>query len=107
MSDLFDELNTSLNRDIIPSILRILKDPKHKISENLNRLLNDPKLTLNDILEKFINNKEDNITYSNNENIKDISSKNIKTENDYLNLLDRLNSIQENLEQIKIYLSDK
>ena len=110
MSDLFGDFNKILKKDLFPLLVKYLKDPSKKITYNINNILNDPHIFLTDIFEKVSKNKDRNVNkgdYKDIENINDIESS-LDNENDeYDELLKRLNVIEENMVQLEKILKDK
>ena len=110
MSDLFGDFNKILKKDLFPILVKYLKDPNKKITYNINNILNDPHIFLTDIFEKVSKNKDRNVNqgdYKDIENINDLESS-LDNENDeYDELLKRLNVIEENMVQLEKILKDK
>ena len=107
MSDIFDNFSKILKKDLVPILVKYFKDPNNKISDNLSEFIQDPQTLLTDIYEKFSRNKniDNNQTnYSDSENINTID---IIVDDEYDELLQRLNLIQENMIQIEKILKDK
>jgi len=105
MSDLFDDFNKILKKDLVPILLKYFKDPNNKITDNLNDFLNDPQTSLNEIFEKFsINKNIDNNQRNDMENISNIDS---LIDDEYDELFKRLILIEENMIQIAKILEDK
>ena len=101
MSDLFDDFNKILNKDLFPFLVKYLKDPNNKISYSINNIMNEPNVFLTDIFEKFSKNKDYNVNqrdYTNCENLND---------DEYDDLLKRLVVIEENMNQLEKILKDK
>ena len=107
MPELFDDFNKIFKKDLIPILVKYLKDPNNKITDNLNNLLNDPKTVLTDIFEKLsINNDIDN-KQSNYTDIENLTEIDLAIDDDYSNLFKRLTLIEENMIQIEKILKDK
>ena len=107
MPDPFDDLNRILKEDLLPLVVKYIKDPNNKIADNLSDFLNDPKTLLIDIVEKFSRNKDtdhNQIKYRDVENMTDIDS---AVDNEYDDLLSRLILIEENMMQIEKILKDQ
>ena len=105
MSDFFDELNNSFNKEFIKDFLKYVKDPNNKISDNLIKFLNDSKISINEILVNFINQKDNlqsDLEYKNSDNNLSVSPLQKK---DYNDLLNRLQRIQENMIHMENYLN--
>ena len=103
MSDLFDDFSKILKQDLVPILFKYIKDPNNKINENLN----NTQTSLTDIFEKFLRNKN---IYNNQRNSSDNENKidiNPSIDNEYDDLLKRLNVIEENMIQIQKILKDK
>ena len=107
MSDLFDDLNKILKKDIVPILAKYFKDSDNKITDNLNEFLNDPKTLLADILEKFSNNKDIDNNQANFTDIENATDINPTYDSKYDELLKRLILIEENMMQIEKTLKDK
>ena len=101
MSDFIDDLNKAFKKDLVPFLVKYIKDPDIKISENVSNILNNPEAFFNDIFRKFSKTKE-NITtskdYSDIENIIDIDE---GSDIEYEDLYIRLKIIEENLMQMQ------
>ena len=107
MSDIFDDFNKILKKDLLPILVKYFKDPNNKIAYNLNDFLNDPQILLTDILEKFSRNKDiyrNQTNYTDIENVTDIDP---PFQDEYDELLKRLIFIEENMIQIEKILKDK
>ena len=107
MSDLFDDLNKILKKDIVPILAKYFKDSDNKITDNLNEFLNDPKTLLADILEKFSNNKDIDNNKTNFTDIVNVTDIDPAYDSKYDELLKRLILIEENMKQIEKTLKDK
>ena len=107
MSDLFDDFNKILKKDLVPILAKYLKDPNNKISENINDFLNDQRILLNDVFEKFSKNKDDKIYQSNYKDIENITDIDASNDFEYDELFKKLISIEENMIQIEKILKDK
>ena len=101
MSELFDDLNKTLKKDLIPILIKYLKDPNNKIADNLNDFMYDPQIFLKDILEKVLKNKNND---NNQENFTDIDP---VLDDEYDELLNRLILIKENMKCIEKVLKEK
>tara|TARA_Y100001978_G_C23586739_1_gene381737 strand:+ start:361 stop:672 length:312 start_codon:yes stop_codon:yes gene_type:complete len=95
MSDLLDEFNKVLKKDLVPFVVQYFKDPSNIMSENLNEIFE--KFSRN----KDIDNQRNNIDF---ENLADVE---LDSDDEYDELLKRLILIQENMIQIKKILKDK
>ena len=107
MSDIFDDFNKILKKDLIPILAKYFKDPNNKINENLNDLLNNPRILLTDIFEKFSvykDNDSNKAKYKDIENLTDIQE---SIDNEYEDLFKRLIEIEKNMIQIENILKEK
>ena len=107
MSDLFDDLNKILKQDLLPLMVKFIKDPNNKITENFNDFLNDPQTLFTDIVEKFSRNKDihnNQRSYKDIENITDIDP---SFDNEYNDLFQRLIVIEENMIELEKILKEK
>ena len=107
MSDIFDDFKKLLKKDLVPILVQYFKDPNNKITDNLNDFLNNPQIFLKDIFENFSKNKNyenKQESYTDIENVTNIDPTN---DNEYDDLLKRLNLIEENMIQIEKILKDK
>ena len=108
MSDIFEDLNKILKKDLIPILVNYFKDPNNKkITDNLNDLINDPQATLTNIFEKFSKNKDDSNNQVNYSNIKNVTDIGPVIEDEYDDLLKRLIIIEENMLQMAKALKEK
>ena len=101
MSDFFDNFNKILKKDLTSILAKYFKDPNNKINESLNDLFNDPQSIVNNIKEKFSRIKdidENQTNYDVTENVKNIDP---ICDDEYVELLNRLTSIEENLIQFE------
>ena len=107
MPDIFDDFNKTLKKDLVPILVKYLKDPNNKIPNNINDFLNDPRIFLNDIFEKITQNKDNDTNQTNYTNIENITDTDASLDDDYEDLLKRLALIEENMIQIEKILKDK
>ena len=108
MTDIFEDLNKILKKDLVPILVKYFKDPNNKkITDNLNDLLNDPQATLTNIFEKFSKNKDDYNNQVNYSDIKNVTDVDPVIENEYDELLKRLIIIEENMLQMANILKEK
>ena len=107
MSDIFDDFNKILKKDLLPLLVKYFKDPNNKIADNLNDFLNDPQILLTDIFEKFSRNKDINRNQKNYTDIENIPDVDPAVEDEYNELLKRLIFIEENMIQIEKIFKDK
>jgi len=109
MSDIFEDLNKILKKDLIPILVNYFKDPNNKkITDNLNDLINDPQATLTNIFEKFSKNKDNNNNNQENySDIKNVTDIDPVIEDEYDDLLKRLIIIEENMLQMANALKEK
>ena len=106
MSDIFDDFNKILKKDLVPILVKYLKDPNNKIPNNINDFLNDPRILLNDIFEKITTNKANDVNQTNHADIENITDTDLSSD-DYKDLLKRLTLIEENMIQIEKLLKEK
>tara|TARA_Y100000589_G_scaffold35192_1_gene29522 strand:+ start:171 stop:500 length:330 start_codon:yes stop_codon:yes gene_type:complete len=106
MSDLFDDFNKILKKDMYPILSKFFRDPNNKITDQFNNFINDSQTLLTDIFEKISKNKDYNNkrNYTDIENLADIDP---TVEDEYNNLLKRLILIEENMIQMENILKDK
>ena len=107
MSNLLDDLNKILKKDLLPILVKYYKDPKNKLTDNINDFVNDSRVLLNDIFEQLSKNKEydsNQRSYKDIENITDIDA---SCDDEYDDLLNRLALIEENMIQIEKILQVK
>ena len=107
MTDIFNDINKILKKDLVPILVKYLNDPNNKIPNNINDFLNDPRILLNDIFEKIAKNKDndnDERNYVDIENVSDIDS---ASYDEYDDLLKRLILIEKNIIQIEKILKDQ
>ena len=107
MPDIFDDFNKILKKDLVPILVKYLKDPNNKIPNNINDFLNDPRILLSDIFEKITKNKDNDENQSNSVDIENITDTDQSLDDDYEDLLKRLTLIEENMIQIQKILKDK
>ena len=107
MSDIFEDLNKILKKDLVPILLKYFKDPNNTITNNFNDFINDPQTKLTDIFEKFSKNKDDNNNQGNYPDIKNVTDIEPVIEDAYDDLLKRLIIIEENMLQIEKVLKKK
>ena len=104
MSDLFDEFNKIIKKDLVPILVKYINDPNNKISENVTDFINNPLISLNDIFQKLSQNNDVNEGIDKNiENLTDIDS----SFEEYDELFKRLIVIEENMIHIEKLLKDK
>lgn len=113
MTELFDDFNKLIKKDLLPILVKYLKDPNNEMSDNINEFLNDQRVLLADLFEKFLKNEDNDINknidtnkykYTDIENITNIDS---SSDNEYDDLLKRLILIEENMIQIENILKNK
>ena len=108
MTDIFEDVNKILKKDLVPILVKYFKDPNNKkITDNLNDLINDPQATLSNIFEKFSKNKDDSNNQVNYSNIKNVTDIGPVIEDEYDDLLKRLIIIEENMLQLANVLKEK
>mgnify|MGYP001185582723 FL=1 len=106
MPDIFDDFNKILKKDLVPILVKYLKDTNNKIPNNINDFLNDPRILLNDIFEKITTNKANDVNQTNHADIENITDSDPSFD-DYKDLLKRLTLIEENMIQIEKLLKEK
>tara|TARA_Y100000589_G_C27063805_1_gene592438 strand:+ start:685 stop:1011 length:327 start_codon:yes stop_codon:yes gene_type:complete len=106
MSDLFNDFNKILKKDLFPVVVKYFKDPKNKITNKFNDFFNDPKILLTDILEKFSKNKNNDNNQINYTEIENLDDADQVIDDEYDNLLKRLILIEENMIKIEKILKD-
>ena len=110
MPDLFDDLNKILKKDLIPILVKYVKDPNNKITDNLNNFFNDSRVSITNIFEQLYKNKDNNSnqkSYKDIENITDIDASFDDEYDEYDDLFKRLALIEENMIQIEKILQAK
>ena len=107
MSDLFDDFNKILKKDLVPILAKYFKVSDNKITDNLNEFLNDPKTLLTDIFERFSINKDIDNTQGNFTDIENVNDIDPVDDRKYEELLKRLILIEQNMMQIEKILRDK
>ena len=101
MADIFEEINRNFKKDFVPTLVRYLKDPNNKISENISSFLNDPKELLSDLFEKSSKNKE----HDDSDQINYIEiDQNLNEE--YEDLFNRLKDIEKSMVKIQNLLEE-
>ena len=107
MSDIFDNFKKALKKDLAPIFAQYFEDPNNKINDNLNDFLNNPQTFFKDIFEIFSkNNTYDNKQESYND-IENVTNIDPIIDDEYDELLQRLNLIEENMIQMEKILKDK
>ena len=107
MSDIFEDFKKSIKKDLLPILVQYFKDPNNKITDNLNVFFNNSQTFLKDIFENFSKNKDYDIKQESYTDIKNVSSIDPTIDDEYDDLLKRLNLIEENMIQIEKILKDK
>ena len=107
MPDIFDDFNKILKKDLVPILVKYLKDPNNKIPNNINDFINDPRILLNDIVERIAKYKDDDNNQTNFKDIENITDTDVSFDDDYEDLLKRLTLIEDNMIQIEKILQDK
>ena len=107
MSDLFDDFNKIFKKELVPILVKYLKEPNNKLSDNINDFLNDPRILLTDFFEKISKSKDNDSNQRNDMDIKNITDIDASFDNDYDDLLKRLSLIEENMIQIEKILKEK
>ena len=107
MSDIIDDFNKILRKDLAPLLLKYFKDSNKKIPDNIDTFIDDPQAFLKDIFAKFSKNKDydkEDASYTNTENLIDID---VTDDDEYDDLFKKLILIEENMIQIEKFLKDK
>ena len=107
MSDLFDEFNKILKKDLVPILVKYFNDSNNKLSDNINDLFNDPKIFFTDIFDKFAINKDIDMNKENYKDIENVTDIDASFDDEYADLLKRLILIEENMIQIEKILKEK
>ena len=107
MSDLFDDFNKILKKDLLPFLVKYFKDPNNKITDNLNDFLNNPQSFVKDMFENFSKNKDYNSKQESYTDIENVTNIDPTIDEEYDDLLKRLILIEENMIQIERILKDK
>ena len=107
MSDLFDDFNKILKKDLVPILRKYFKDPNNKLTDNLNDLLNNPQTLLKEIFENFSKNKNYDNKPESYTDIEYETNVDPTIDDQYDDLLKRLILIEENMIQIEKVLKDK
>ncbi len=107
MSDLFNDFNKIFKKDLVPIVIKYLKDPNNKITDNLNDFLNDPQIVLTKIFEKLSINKDYDNNLRNYVDIENVTDNDPSFDDEYADLLKHLISIEKNMIQIEKILKDK
>ena len=107
MSDIFKDFKKVLKKDLVPILVKYLKDPNNKITDNLNDFLNNPQTFLKDIFENFSKNKDSDNNQESYTDIENVNNIDPTIDNEYDDLLRRLTLIEENMIQIEKILKDK
>ena len=107
MSDLFDDLNKILKKDLIPILVKYVKDPNNKITDNLNNFFNDQRVSITNIFEQLYKNKDNNSNQRSYKDIENITDIDASFDDEYDALFKRLALIEENMIQIEKILQAK
>ena len=107
MSDIFDDVNKIFKKDLVPIFVKYFKDPNNKITDNLNDFFYNPQIFLNDMFENFSKYKDYDNKQESNTDIENVTNIDPTIDDEYDDLLKRLNSIEENMIQIEQILKDK
>ena len=107
MSDIFDDFNKILKKDLAPLLLKYLKDTNNNIPENINTFIDDPKTFLKDILEKFSKNKDYDDKQASYTDIESVTEVDVAIDDEYHDLFQRLIVIEENMIQLQKVLKEK
>jgi len=107
MSDLFDDFKKVLNKDIVSVFIQYFKDPKNKITDNLNDFVSNPQTFLEDIVENFSNKKDFDKKRESYTDIENVTNIDPIIYDDYDDLYKRLTLIEESMIQIENILKEK
>ena len=107
MSDIFDDFKKVLKKDLLPLLVHYFKDPDNKRTDNLNDFLNNPKTFLKDWFESFSKNKSYDKKQESYTDIENVTKSDTTIDDEYHDLLKRLNLIEENMIKIEKILKDK
>ena len=107
MSDLFNDFNKIFKKDLVPIVIKYLKDPNNKITDNLNDFLNDPQIVLTKFFEKLSINKDYDNNLRNYVDVENVTDNDPSFDDEYADLLKHLISIEKNMIQIEKILKDK
>ena len=107
MSDIFNDFKKVLKKDLVPILVKYLKDPNNKITDNLNDFLNSPQTFLNDMFENFSKYKDYDNKQESYTDIENVTNIDPTIDDEYDDLLKRLILIEENMIQIEKFLKDK
>ena len=107
MPELFDDFNKIFKKDFFPILVKYLKDPNNKITDNLNDFLDDPQIVLTKIFEKLSINKDIDNNQRNYVDIENLTDNDPSCDDEYADLLKHLISIENNMIQIEKILKDK
>ena len=107
MSDIFDDFYKVFKKDLVPILVKFLKDPNNKVTDNLNNFLNDPQRIINDLFYGFVNNKVNDNKPGNYTNIENVTDIDPVLDDEYDELLKRLVLIEDNMIEIEKILKDE
>ena len=107
MSDIFNDFKKVLKKDLVPILVKYLKDPNNKITDNLNDFLNNPQIFVKDIFENFSKNKDYDNKQASYTDIQNVPNIDPTIDDEYNDLLKRLILIEESMIQIEKILKDK
>ena len=107
MSDLFDDFNKILKKDMYPILSKFFRDPNNKITDQFNNFINDSQTLLTDIFEKISKNKDYDNKQESYTDIENVTNIDPIIDNEYDDLLKRLILIEENMIQMEKILKDK
>ena len=107
MSDIFDDFKKILKKDLVPILVQYFKEPNSKITDNLNDFLNKPQTFLKDMFANFSKNKDCDTKQESYTDIENVTNIDPIIDDEYDDLLNRLNVIEENMMQIEKILKDK
>ena len=107
MSDIFDDFKKVFKKDLVPFFVQYFKDPNNKLTDNLNDFLNNPQTFLNDMFENFSKYKDYDNKQESYTDIENVTNLDPTIDDEYHDLLKRLNLIEENMIKIEKILKDK
>jgi len=108
MPDLFDDFRKRLKNELVPILVKYIKDPNNKINDNINDFLNDSRNFLTKVFEKISKNSDNDINQRNDMEFENITIIDEPVETDeYDDLIKRLILIEENMIQIQKKIKGK
>jgi len=107
MSDLFDDFSKIFKKDLVPVLVKFLKDPNNKVTDNLNNFLNDPQRLFNYFFDGFVKNQSNYNKPENYTDIENVTDIDPVLDDEYDELFKRLVAIEDNMIEIEKILKDK